>query len=143
MSEKVKVPQWVANWLYVLMDNDVDDKSKRTVIRDILTVSWDGRLRDWLSENWETAIEAVLYGYESEGPKYLVKLLPRHYLRPSIVMDSQWTVDVNTSPSESDYWTVKEYTEFYNKHRELHPFLPPFRLGDPHFEKVEDDEDED
>lgn len=148
MSKKVKVPQWfdelASDWM------DSDDHKQDAVARIVCHNVWGTTYEQdvWLSKHWQTAVKAIMDGYEVEEPRYLIKIVPNRFLAmywshdEAVLYTTALPYAVSNQPSQ-DYrfkFTESDYRELWNHNVTWQPFLPPFDETDPHFEKVSDED---
>lgn len=152
MSEKVRVPRYINDWLTSSdwgnpistlkgrMDRIAAIADRNGGQKDHVVFGDPIEVMDWLQAHPEQAIRAVLDGYEVEGPKFRVMILPGYFLK-NLVTLSPFVQQICTTyfNDPKTIWTISEYKSLLSSNKDLQPFLPPFDEGDPHFERVEDD----
>lgn len=156
MSEKAKVPQWVADWITAYMSSAQYTDTKNfiamivDIVRGAVNIDVDGNhvlvghhdRQEWLRKNWVTIIQAAIDGCEVEEPRFRVMVLPGIFLKKNVPIYSL-SQELFTTHFDDPMtiWTVSGYKLLLSINKELKPFLPPFAENDPHFEKVEDDDE--
>lgn len=98
--------------------------------------------RDYVKQHKLELIKAVIDGYEVEEPKFRVMVLPGYFLK-NPVTTSPFVQQLFTTHFDdpATIWRISDYKLLLSNAKDWQPFLPPFSPNDPHFEKVEDDDE--